>query len=102
MDLNSDKSDVAILKVEGRFPAVELGDSSRISRGDRVTAIGYPAIVDDGVNTKKSKTVPTVTQGNVSGSGSDAGGHKLFSMSAQIAAGNSGGPASLVESETSP
>ena len=93
MDLNSDKSDVAILKVEGRFPAVELGDSSRISRGDRVTAIGYPAIVDDGVNTKKSKTVPTVTQGNVSGSGSDAGGHKLFSMSAQIAAGNSGGPA---------
>ena len=93
MDLNSDKSDVAILKVEGRFPAVELGDSSRISRGDRVTAIGYPAIVDDGVNTKKSKTVPTVTQGDVSGSGSDAGGHKLFSMSAQIAAGNSGGPA---------
>ena len=93
MDLNSDKSDVAILKVEGRFPAVELGDSSRVSRGDRVTAIGYPAIVDDGVNTKKSKTVPTVTQGNVSGSGSDAGGHKLFSMSAQIAAGNSGGPA---------
>ena len=93
MDLNSDKSDVAILKVKGRFPAVELGDSSRISRGDRVTAIGYPAIVDDGVNTKKSKTVPTVTQGDVSGSGSDAGGHKLFSMSAQIAAGNSGGPA---------
>ena len=43
--------------------------------------------------TKKNKTVPTVTQGNVSGSGSDAGGHKLFSMSAQIAAGNSGGPA---------
>ena len=37
--------------------------------------------------------MPTVTQGNVSGSGSDAGGHKLFSMSAQIAAGNSGGPA---------
>ena len=43
--------------------------------------------------TKKSKTVPTVTQGDVSGSASDAGGHKLFSMSAQIAAGNSGGPA---------
>ena len=93
MDLNSEKSDVAILKVEGRFPAVELGDSSKVSRGDRVTAIGYPAIVDDGVNTKKSKTVPTVTQGDVSGSASDAGGHKLFSMSAQIAAGNSGGPA---------
>ena len=41
----------------------------------------------------KSKTVPTVTQGDVSGLASDAGGHKLFSMSAQIAAGNSGGPA---------
>ena len=93
LDLKSDKSDVAILKVEGRFPAVELGDSSKVSRGDRVTAIGYPAIVDDGVNTKKSKTVPTVTQGDVSSSASDAGGHKLFSMSAQIAAGNSGGPA---------
>ena len=42
---------------------------------------------------RKSKTVPTVTQGDVSGLASDAGGHKLFSMSAQIAAGNSGGPA---------
>jgi predicted peptidase len=70
-----------------------LGDSSKISKGDRITAIGYPAIVDGGTNTKKSKTVPTVTQGDVSGSTSDAGGHKLFSMSTQIAAGNSGGPA---------
>ena len=93
LDLKSDKSDVAILKVEGRFPAVDLGDSSKISKGDRITAIGYPAIVDGGTNTKKSKTVPTVTQGDVSGSTSDAGGHKLFSMSTQIAAGNSGGPA---------
>ncbi len=49
-----------------------------------MTAIGYPAIVDDGVNTK-SKTVPTVTQGDVSGY-SRSGGHKL-PMSAQTAAG---------------
>lgn len=93
MDLNSDKTDVAILKIDGRFPAVDLGDSNGLSQGDQVTAIGYPAVVDNGTQTKQAKTVPTVTQGSVSGMRRDAGGHKLFSMTAQIAAGNSGGPA---------
>ena len=93
MDLNSDKTDVAILKIDGRFPAVDLGDSNGLSHGDQVTAIGYPAVVDNGTQTKQAKTVPTVTQGSVSGMRRDAGGHKLFSMTAQIAAGNSGGPA---------
>lgn len=93
MDLNSDKTDVAILKIEGKFPSVELGDSKDIAKGDQVTAIGYPAIVDNGTQTKKIKTVPTVTQGNIKGMARDAGGHKLFSMTTPIAAGNSGGPA---------
>lgn len=93
LDLDSPKTDVAILKINGNFPAVEIGDSSAISTSSKVTTIGYPAVVDGGVNTKKATTVPTVTQGYISRIMRDGGGHKLFAMSAKIASGNSGGPA---------
>ena len=92
-DINDKETDVAILKIEGNFPAVELGDSTLLDTGDRLTAIGFPAVVDDGLNTKKEKTVPTVTQGNLQQTVLDGGGHKLFLMSTMIASGNSGGPA---------
>ncbi len=93
LDINNKETDVAILKIEGNFPAVELGDSTLLDSGDRLTAIGFPAVVDDGLNTKKEKTVPTVTQGNLQQTVLDGGGHKLFLMSTMIASGNSGGPA---------
>ena len=93
LDINNKETDVAILKIEGNFPAVELGDSTLLDSGDRLTAIGFPAVVDDGLNTKKEKTVPTVTQGNLQQTVLDGGGHKLFFMSTMIASGNSGGPA---------
>lgn len=92
-DINDKETDVAILKIEGNFPAVELGDSTLLDTGDRLTAIGFPAVVDGGIDTKKEKTVPTVTQGNLRQTVLDGGGHKLFFMSTMIASGNSGGPA---------
>jgi peptidase S1 and S6, chymotrypsin/hap len=92
-DINDKETDVAILKIEGNFPAVELGDSTLLDTGDRLTAIGFPAVVDGGIDTKKEKTVPTVTQGNLRQTILDGGGHKLFFMSTMIASGNSGGPA---------
>ena len=93
LDINGVKSDVAILKIEGEFPAVELGKGSSVKKYDRLTAIGYPATVDDGTSTTKLMTVPTVTQGNLMGVMYDGGGNRLFVMTTQIAAGNSGGPA---------
>ena len=57
-----------------------------------LTAIGYPAAVDNGADTKLSKTVPSVTQGSLSYVSSVAGGHKVFMMTTRIASGNSGGP----------
>lgn len=90
---NSKKTDVAILKADGEFPAVELGDINNLHEGSQITALGFPWIVDKGLDTTNATTVPTATQGQVDGIESDAGGHTLFSMSAKIASGNSGGPA---------
>ena len=90
--LESSKSDIAIIKINGSYPAVELGSAKNMKIGDTVTALGYPAIVDGGLSTKEFVTVPSVSQGTIRQVGNDAGGHRLFIMSAQIAAGNSGGP----------
>lgn len=90
---NSKKTDVAILKADGEFPAVELGDINSLHEGSQVTALGFPWIVDKGLDTTNATTVPIATQGRVNGIESDAGGHTLLSMSAKIASGNSGGPA---------
>ena len=90
---NSRKTDVAILKAGGEFPTVELGDINSLHEGSQVTALGFPWIVDKGLDTTNATTVPTATQGRVDGIESDAGGHTLLSMSTKIASGNSGGPA---------
>lgn len=90
---NSRKTDVAILKADGEFPTVELGDINSLHEGSQVTALGFPWIVDKGLDTTNATTVPTATQGRVDGIESDAGGHTLLSMSTKIASGNSGGPA---------
>ena len=92
---SSSHSDVAIIKAEGDFPVVSLGTASDIGQGEEVTAIGYPAFVDDGLGTKSVKTYPSITQGEVLEikQNGDAGGHTLLITSARIASGNSGGPA---------
>ena len=92
LDPDSDKSDVAILKINGDFPALKLGNTSRLNDGDTLTAIGYPAAVDNGLGTKQATTVPSVTQGKLEKAYTVGGNHKLFVMTTQIASGNSGGP----------
>ena len=91
---NFKSSDVAILKVEGSFPAVKLASGSSLNEYDKITAIGYPAFVDDSISTKQWQTVPTVTQGKVTAIyDSSSYGGRLVGTTAKAAPGNSGGPA---------
>jgi hypothetical protein len=87
-------SDVAILKASGNFPAVKLGSIDNLQVGDTLTAIGFPAFIDNSVDTTKWQTTPTVTQGQVVGINPDAAGssRQLIQTTVQIAKGNSGGP----------
>lgn len=94
---NSTHSDVAILKAKGTFPVVQLGTIDGLKAGDELTAIGFPAFVDDGIQTKQTYTVPSITQGHVEQIGDQnlaaASGHILIVTDVPIAQGNSGGPA---------
>ena len=87
-------SDVALLKAEGSFPYVRLGSINTVEPGDRLTAIGFPAFIDNSVNTDQWQTIPSITQGEVKDISLDAtvNGRKIISTSVQIAQGNSGGP----------
>lgn len=87
-------SDVAILKMEGTYPAVKLGSIDDVKYGNRLTAIGYPAFVDGGITTKQTKTVPSITQGKVKSVFDDGSTNRyqLVGTTVPIAQGNSGGP----------
>jgi hypothetical protein len=92
---NFTTSDVALLKASGSFPTVSLGSIDNLRPGDMLTAIGFPAFIDDAVNTTKWQTVPTVTQGQIISIGPDApsSNRMLLSTTVPIAEGSSGGPA---------
>jgi len=87
-------SDVALLKMRGNFPYVLLGSSSSVKVGDQLTAIGFPAFIDNSVSTDQWQTVPSITQGKVTDIVSDAtyNGRKIIDTSVPIAQGESGGP----------
>lgn len=92
---NSQSSDVAILKMDGdSFPVVKLGSVESIRSGDLITAIGFPAFVDDGLETKLRYTVPSITQGRVREIRFDSPEQirKIVISNTPIAGGNSGGP----------
>ncbi len=89
-------SDVAILKIDGKeFPVNTLGSIEELSPRSELTAIGFPGFVDGGVITKKDRTIPSATQGNVTDIviDSDKSNRKLVVANLPIAQGNSGGPA---------
>ncbi|MEO5950066.1 MAG: serine protease [Candidatus Saccharimonadales bacterium] len=93
---NFTTSDVAILKIDGNYPSVQLGSMDNVADGDELTAIGFPAFVDNGLNTTKLRTVPSVTQGIVLSISTDNGqvsGRKILQTNVPIGHGNSGGPA---------
>ena len=83
-------TDLAVLKIEGtNLPVARLGDSTRLSIGEAVVAIGNPLWIQGGA---------TVTAGVVSGLGrsTEQEGlpvlHNLIQTDAAINPGNSGGP----------
>ncbi len=90
-----DSSDVALLKIDGDYPFINLGTIDSLSRGDELIAIGFPAFVDNSVDTGRWQTVPSITQGIVKKIGNDSGNsaRKLIISDVQVAQGSSGGPA---------
>lgn len=77
--------DIAILKVEGEFPWLRIGDSNAVSKGQRVLAVGYPQIQFQGSESK-------VTDGVVSSFSGIRNDPNWFQISVPIQGGNSGGP----------
>lgn len=87
------KSDVAVIKIEGKdFPAVPLGDSESIEVGDWAIAIGTPYGLSQ-----------TVTAGIISAKGRGGVGivpyEDFIQTDAAINPGNSGGPLLNIEGE---
>lgn len=87
-------SDVAILKIkQGTYPVARIGSLGGVRQGSLITSIGFPGFVDGGLVTTKERTVPSVTQGQITAIGSDRGSPLLLATtSVPGAQGNSGGP----------
>lgn len=89
-------TDLAVIEIAGdKVPATaSFGDSSKISEGDQVIAIGsplgsdYATSVTEGIISSKSRTVTTQDQTT----GQDVGQATVIQTDAAINAGNSGGP----------
>ncbi|SBV97942.1 putative Peptidase S1 and S6, chymotrypsin/Hap [uncultured Eubacteriales bacterium] len=87
--------DIAILKMEGtNLPTVKLGDDTKLKTGDRVYAMGYPALatLSETLNVAQAIQEPTLTQGIISARKEMAGGWSILQTDAAIHGGNSGGP----------
>jgi len=87
--------DIAILKIDKtNLPTVRLGDDTQLRTGDRVYAMGYPAVatLTEALNVAQAIQEPTLTQGLISAKKEMAGGWSILQTDAAIHAGNSGGP----------
>ena len=96
-DLFSEKfthSDVALIKLPGNnYPVTQLGSIDGVSKGSKLTVIGFPGVADKNGLTDSSKIEATTTSGSVSAiRDSNGGGKKLIQSDAKISHGNSGGP----------
>jgi S1-C subfamily serine protease len=78
-------NDLALLKVDGNFSAIPLGDVRAVAVGDSVMTIGYPNIQVQGFAAK-------FTKGEVSSLTGFQDDPRLFQISVPIQPGNSGGP----------
>jgi hypothetical protein len=80
------RNDLAILKIEGSgFKPLQIQSSLEVKRGDKVYAMGFPRLFDQGFE-------PKITDGLIS---SLSGMHDeavMFQISNSIQPGNSGGP----------
>lgn len=90
-------SDVALLKIQepGMYPYIQLGSITGLSKGDTLTAIGFPSILNHASDADASTIVPSVTQGSVTDVYKDAptNGRNIIATDIPISQGNSGGPA---------
>lgn len=77
--------DLALLKIDGRFPALKIGNSDAVTKGQRVLAVGYPQISIQGNESK-------VTDGIVNSLSGLRNDDDWFQISVPIQGGNSGGP----------
>ncbi len=87
--------DIAILKLDKtNLPTVTLGDDTQLRTGDRVYAMGYPAVatLSEALNIAQAVQEPTLTQGILSAKKEMAGGWSVLQTDAAIHGGNSGGP----------
>ena len=78
-------NDVALLKVEGQFPALPLGDSNIARQGQQVATTGFPQLDIQGF-------APKFTRGDVSSVEGLFDDARFFQVSVPIQPGNSGGP----------
>lgn len=87
--------DIAILKLDKtNLPTVTLGDDQSLRTGDKVYAMGYPAMatINDALNVSQAIQEPTLTSGIISARKEMAGGWSILQTDATIHGGNSGGP----------
>lgn len=77
--------DLALLKVDGRFPALKIGNSEAVTKGQKVLAVGYPQVSVQGNESK-------VTDGIINSLSGIRNDDDWFQISVPIQAGNSGGP----------
>jgi len=78
-------NDLAVLKIDGSFSAIPLGDARVVGVGESVMTIGYPNIQVQGA-------APKFTKGEVSSLTGFQDDARLFQISVPIQPGNSGGP----------
>ncbi len=78
-------NDLALLKIEGRFPALKVGNSASVKKGQRVLAVGYPNVFVQGNESK-------VTDGIINSLSGYKGEASNFQISVPVQGGNSGGP----------
>lgn len=87
--------DVAVLKLDKtNLPTVTIGDDTALRTGDKVYAMGYPAVatLSEALNVTQAIQEPTLTQGILSAKKEMAGGWSILQTDAAIHGGNSGGP----------
>lgn len=85
VEKSSFEDDVALLKVEGTFPCLPLGDSQSVPIGRPVFAVGFPQVDVQGVD-------PKFTEGSISGLRGVEDNDRYFQISVPIQPGNSGSP----------
>jgi hypothetical protein len=78
-------NDLALLKIEGTFEALPIGDSEAVKLGDSVFTIGFPNVGVQGV-------APKLTKGEINSLAGIADDARFFQTSVQIQPGNSGSP----------